>query len=309
MFLGVTMDEARCKELGRVVTSEELYVIENVKSLNYSCDECSVELLPCSFIKDVNLRKPYFKTRKGVHHKQDCDAEGDSKIRSKGATARLTSSEGFPLAYPNRFKIIKDDVTELQVATEHLGIGTRRPSRKNSESVGSRGRKSNYETTSFRSVVNQYFYFPFDRDRALFFESVEGNSYNKVFKKIKSTRGKQKFLIQGDVQKVYYASLPWKLCKEDGNILKVELSPGRWIEYDGKRVNERPYYLEVEFSNWPKQSKTKFLNEYKKVTELVRGTNRKAAIAFVGKQDTNDDFFRFHTVDRRLIAFKVFNDA
>lgn len=64
------MDEARCKELGRVVTSEELYIIENVKLLNYSCYECDVELLPCSFLKDVNLRKPYFKTRKGVHHEQ-----------------------------------------------------------------------------------------------------------------------------------------------------------------------------------------------------------------------------------------------
>lgn len=303
------MDEARCKELGRVVTSEELYILEDVKSLNYSCDECSVELLPCSFLKDVNLRKPYFKTRKGVHHKQDCDVEGDSKIRSKGATARLTSSEEFPLAYPNRFKIQKDDIAETQVATEHLGIGTRRPRRTNSERIDSSGRKSNYVTTSFRLVVNQYFDFPFDRDRALFFESVAGNSYNKIFKKITSTRGKQKFLMQGDDQKVYYASLPWKLCKEDGDILKIELSPGRWVERDGKRINEAPYYLEINFLNWPKQSKKKFLNEYKKVTELVRGTNRKVAIAFVGEQDTSDDFFRFHTVDRHLIAFKVFNDA
>ena len=303
------MDEARCKELGRVVTSEELYVIENVKSLNYSCDECGIELLPCSFLKDVNLRKPYFKTRKGAHHKQGCDAEGDSKIRSKGATERLTSAEGFPLAYPNRFKIKKDDVIEPQLGIEPQGVGTRRSNRTNSDRADSNGRKSNYETTSFRSVVNQYFDFPFDRDRSLFFEGVAGNSYNKVFKKITSTRGKQEFLIQGDVQKVYYASLPWKLCKEDSDVLKIELSPGRWVEQDGKRINERPYYLEINFSNWPKQSKTKFLNEYKKVAELVRGTDRKTTIAFMGEQDTSDDFFRFHAADRRLIVFKVFNDA
>lgn len=303
------MDEARCKELGRVVTNEELYFIENVKSLNYSCDECDIELLPCSFLKGVNLRKPYFKTRKGIHHKQGCDAEGDLKVRLKGASTRLTSSEGFPLAYPNRFKIKKDDVVESPEATGSQGIEKRRPNRNTVGRADSNGRKSNYETTSFRSVVNQYFDFPFDRDRVLFFEGVVGNTYSMVFKKITSTRGKQKFLIQGNVQKVYYASLPWKLCEVDNETLKIELSPGRWIELDSKRINERPYYLEINFSNWPKKSKTKFLNEYKKVTELVRGSDRKAAIAFVGEQDTSDDFFRFNSADRRLIAFKVFNDA
>lgn len=303
------MDEARCTELRRLVTSEELYVIANVKSLNYSCAECNIQLLPCSFLKNVNLRKPYFKTRKGIHHKQDCDVEGESKIRSKGATARLTSSEGFPLPYPNRFKIKKDDLVDPLVATESQGMDTKRPNRKNADRPNSDGRNSNYETTSFRSVVNQYFDFPFDRDRALFFEGVTGNTYNTVFKKIISTRGKQQFLIQGDAQKVYYASLPWKLCKVDNEILNIELSPGRWVERDSKRINERAYYLELNLSSWPKQNKTRFLNEYKKIIELVRGTDRKVAIAFVGVQDTIDDFFRFHSTDRRLIAFKVFNDA
>ncbi len=303
------MDEARCEELGRVVTSEELYIIDNVRSLSFSCDECAIELLPCSFLKDVNLRKPYFKARKAVNHKQGCDAEGESKIRLRGAIKRLTSSEGFPLAYPNRFKLRKDDLVEPEGVIEPSGTSTRRANKTNRRQGGSNSRKPNYETTSFKSIVNQYFDFPHDRDRALVFEDVVGGSYGEIFRKIISTHGRQKFLIQGDTQKVYYSALPWKLCQEDGDILKIELSPGRWVERDGKRVNERPYYLEIDFSAWPAQSRTKFLNEYRKVIELVRGTDKKAAIAFVGKQDTSDDFFRFNAADRRLIAFKVFNDA
>ncbi|MDP4558184.1 hypothetical protein Q9247_10870 [Halomonas meridiana] len=303
------MDEARCEELGRVVTSEELYIIDNVRSLSFSCDECAIELLPCSFLKDVNLRKPYFKARKAVNHKQGCDAEGESKIRLRGAIKRLSSSEGFPLVYPNRFKLRKDDLVEPEGVIEPSGTSMRRAYKTNRRQGGSNSRKPNYETTSFKSIVNQYFDFPHDRDRALVFEDVVGGSYGEIFRKIISTRGRQKFLIQGDTQKVYYSALPWKLCQEDGDILKIELSPGRWVEHDGKRVNERPYYLEIDSSAWPEQSRTKFLNEYRKVIELVRGTDKKAAIAFVGKQDTSDDFFRFNAADRRLIAFKIFNDA
>ncbi|MGF1794194.1 hypothetical protein L4D21_26840 [Photobacterium profundum] len=304
------MDEARCKVLSRVVTSEELYIIDNVKSLVFCCDECGIELLPCSFLKDVNLRKPYFKTRKGVHHKQGCDAEGEAKIRSKGANTRLTSTEGFPVAYPNRFKLRKDDIAESEGVTDTSSPDSQRPnSTRDKDKSGANGRKSNYETTSFSSIVNQYFDFPHDRDRALSFEGIQGTTYADIFRQIRSTRGKQKYLIQGDKQKIYYASLPWKLSLEDNDRILINLSAGKWIIQEGKKVNERPYYLEVNFSNWPQRSKSKFLNDYKKTTELVRGTNRKAAIAFVGGQDTKDDYFRFTSIDRRLIAFKIFNDA
>ncbi|HGF7496813.1 TPA: hypothetical protein AB5A57_003438, partial [Vibrio cholerae] len=306
---GVNMDEARCKELSRVVTSEELYIIENVRSLSYECDECGVELLPCSFLKDINLRKPYFKTRQGINHKEGCDAEGEAKIRSKGLSTRLSTLEGFPLAYPNRFKLRKEDVVEPNGVITPSDNNTRYPNKRNKEEKSSSGRKSNYETTSFKSIVNQYFDFPFDRDRPLYFEGVDGTTYSDIFRKIRSTKGKQQFLIQGDEEKVYYASLPWTLSNEDNEKISINLSPGKWIEQEGKKVNDRPYYLDIDFSEWPKGSKSKFLNEYKKIIELVRGTNIKAAIAFVGKQDTKDDYFRFYSSDRRLIAFKVFNDA
>lgn len=310
MFLGEIMDEARCKELDRVVTSEELYIIENVKSLNFICDFCEIELLPCSFQKEVNLRKPYFKTRKGINHKQGCDAEGQASIRTKGATTRLTSSEGFPLSYPNRFKLRKDDVVDSKTIVD-LASATKinKPSNNTNDNNSSKSRKTQFETTSFKSVVNQYFDFPFDRDRNLSFEGVDGNTYKDIFKKIVSTRGNQQFLIQGEEVKVYYASLPWKIGSENNDILKIELSPGRWVIKDEKKTNESPYYLQIDFNDWPKQTKTKFLNEYNKVINLVRGTDKKAAIAFVGKQDLDGDFFRFFPIDRRLIAFKIFNDA
>ncbi len=50
------MDEARCKDLNRVVTGEELYVIDNIESLSFSCDACGIPLNPCSYKKEVNLQ-------------------------------------------------------------------------------------------------------------------------------------------------------------------------------------------------------------------------------------------------------------
>ena len=62
-------------------------------------------------------------------------------------------------------------------------------------------------------------------------------------------------------------------------------------------------------SDWPNQSKTKFVNRYKDAINLVRGTKNKALVAFVGIQDTKSDFFRFYATNRLLITFKLFHDA
>lgn len=201
------MDEARCLNPISIVTSEELYLIESPSLLHFVCDECEVELIPCSYVKDVNLRKPYFRTKSPENHKQGCSAEGDSKIRSKGASSRLTNAEGFPLAYPNKFKLRKDDLTDDSniEAKETKAIKTSSKSTGNSPPKDRK--KISYETTSFRSIVNQYFDFPFDRDRPLSFEGVKGSTYSDVFSRINSTIGKQQYRIQGTDRKIYYGVL------------------------------------------------------------------------------------------------------
>ncbi len=303
------MDEAKCKELNRKVTSEELYIIDDVSSKNFSCETCSIELIPCAFQPNVNLVKPYFRTQKGVHHKEFCDADGKFALRKKGETSRLTDLNGFPLSYPNRFKLKSDDVSDTNDEGDSVA-SLNTSSRNNSDSTsGPISTKHNFETSSFQSIVNQYFDFPYDRDRELKFDGLTGSSYQEIFKKIVSTKGKQQFYIQGKIKKIYFSSLPWKISKEENNILQLELHSGRWVKVDGKNIKEKPFYLQIDFTAWPPKSKSRFLNEYKKTIELVRSTNRKAAIAFVGTQDTTGDFFRFNVEHRKLIAFKIFNDA
>lgn len=302
------MDEARCLNPLKIITSEELYLIDAPSSLSFVCDECEVELKPCSYVKNINLRKPYFRTKPGESHLVGCSAEGDCNIKAKGATKRLTGSEGFPLDYPNRFKLRKDDL--IDDATAEIGLvrpakGTRKPN----GNIGFENKnKSTYETTSFRSIVKQYFDFPYDRDRPLAFEGIEGNTYDEVFSKIKSTTGKQQFLIQGKERKVYHGILSWSSHETVDGGIRIPLSAGRWVEQDGKRTNERPFYVEIIFDSWPKQTLTKFVNTYKETLDLVRGTNTKAVIAFVGHQDVDGDYFRFYAENRLLIAIKIFSN-
>lgn len=299
------MDEARIVKSGEVITAEELYFTENVAEIAFCCDECEITLVPCSYIKDVNLRKPYFKTLPNQNHKTFCEVDSASKVKNKGRNSRLTSKEGFPLAYPNRFKLRKENVVDTPTLPSEPRPNTRRKRDVNQNNYSGQGRKSNYETSSFKSIVNEYFDFPHDRDRAISFEGIEGDKYNNIFKSIQNTIGKQQFNIQGDQAKIYYATLSWKIAEPKNDILKIELTRGKWIN----NKNQRPYYVEVNMSDWPNQSKTKFVNRYKDAIHLVRGTENKAVVAFVGIQDTKSDFFRFYATNRLLIAFKLFYDV
>ncbi|TNZ05357.1 hypothetical protein [Vibrio parahaemolyticus] len=299
------MDEARILKSGEVVTAEDLYFMENVEKTDFCCDECEVPLVPCSYIKDFNLRKPYFKTFPDRNHKSWCETESASKIRKKGLRSRLASEEGFPLIYPNRFKLRKESASEASGTSSKPGIRKARLGTRNSNEFPDNNRKSNYETSSFKSIVNEYFDFPHDRDRELFFEGVNADTYATVFQRIENTLGKQRFRLQGEETKVYYSTLSWKLAEVVNNILRIELSRGKWVD----KKNVRPYYVEIDMSDWPKQSKTKFINRYKAVVETVRGTSKRALIAFLGKQDIEDDYFRFFAQHRLLIDFKLFHDV
>ncbi|BCL70541.1 hypothetical protein TUMSATVNIG1_25030 [Vibrio nigripulchritudo] len=299
------MDEARIVESGEVVTAEDLYFIVNVDKTNFCCDECEVPLVPCSYIKDFNLRKPYFKTYPDRNHKSWCETESASKIKKKGQRSRLTSEEGFPLAYPNRFKLRKESASEVSGTLSGRGNKKGRLGSRNANEFPDYSRKTNYETSSFKSIVNEYFDFPHDRDRELFFEGVSADTYSTVFQRIENTIGRQHFRLQGEEMKVYYSTLSWKIAEAVDDVLQIELSRGKWVD----KKNERPYYVEIDMSVWPKQSKTKFINHYKNVVETVRGTSNKALIAFLGMQDVDDDYFRFFAQNRLLIAFKLFHDA
>jgi hypothetical protein len=299
------VDEALCKDLNRVVTGEELYVIENIESLSFSCDVCGIPLNPCSYKKEVNLRRPYFKAFPGKNHLKDCDAKGVQKIRDKGRKKRITDESGFPLPYPSRFLMRREDAVE---PTHEPAIpaspNTQKPRNVQEQQEKDQKRHNNI-TTSFRAIVNQFFDFPYDRDLPVQFEGINGDTYSEIFQKIESTIGKQQFRIQGEARKIYYSPISWEQAKENGDLFDVPLSRGRWA--DGR--NERPYYVRIDFSTWPKQSRTKFVNLYNKVLAATKGTNQKAVIAFVGCQDISDDYFRFYSEHRFLVCFKLFHDA
>ncbi|WP_076540975.1 hypothetical protein [Shewanella sp. UCD-KL21] len=301
------MDDAHCLQLDRIVTNEELYILDNVKSLNFVCDECAVALIPCSYKKAVNLRRPYFKTSKNVEHKQHCYAKASSKIKQQGKTSRLSSDEGFPLAYPNRFNLTAAKSVKAVSNTEIAAADVNHLSMSKTAKDVSRKRKANYVTSSFQSIVDQYFDFPFDRDRALTFEGVQGQQYGQIFTKIVNPVGKQKFRFQTDNNdtKVFYSTLAWDKPQVEADYIMIKLSAGWWQKVDNKNKNLRPYFVKIQTSAWPEAVKTNFVKRLTQIRELVKGTDKKALVAFVGKQDQQEDFYRFFAEEAKLISFKV----
>ncbi|WP_144208058.1 hypothetical protein [Shewanella donghaensis] len=302
------MDDARCLQLERLVTNEELYILENVKALDFVCDECAIELIPCSFKKAVNLRRPYFKTKPKTEHEAYCYAKATSKIKEQGKTARITGDEGFPLAYPNRFNLAA--VKSLKVGATSADNGSA-ANGDNSVLVTSsnkpKSKKSNYVTSSFQSIVDQFFNFPYDRDRELLFEGVEGKQYRQIFQKVINPIGKQKFRFQTETEqnKVFYSTLAWDKPQIEDDKIIIKLSAGWWQKVDDKSKNLRPYFIEANTSGWTAVVKENFINRLSQILELVKGSNKKALIAFVGKQDQQQDFYRFYVNESKLICFKV----
>ncbi|WP_282168011.1 hypothetical protein [Shewanella japonica] len=302
------MDDAHCVELNKRMTNEDLYLLENVKSHTFLCDECGVELIPCSYKKAINLRKPYFKTGKNKEHKPHCFAKAVSTIREQAKKSRITTEEGFPLSYPNCFNLTAaKSVKQSPEVSDEKGTDTSHSKRAAKADLGVR-QKNNYVTSSFQTVVDQYFNFPYDRDRKLNFEGITGSEYRDVFQKILNPVGKQKFRFQSkdDENKVFYSTLSWEKPAITENTITVKLSAGWWQEVDGKKQNLRPYYIEIDIASWPQTSINHLVERLKHIQQLVKGTDKKAAIVFVGRQDRETDFYRFTCNEPRLISLKVF---
>ncbi len=302
------MDDARCVELQKTVTNEDLYLIDDVKSYQFVCDECGVSLIPCSYKKAVNLRKPYFKTGKNSEHLVGCYAKVTSKIREQAKTARISTDEGFPLAYPNRFnltaaKSVKTDKSSASDIQAQHGV-----IKKQFDNASRANSKQNYVTSSFQTLVDQYFNYPFDRDRELTFVGISGHQYQQVFQKIQNPIGKQKFRFQSEKpeKKVFFSSLSWEKPEIIDDQIIVKLSAGWWQESDGKKKNLRPYFVEINTTEWSKTVLNNFTQRLTQIRELVKGTDKKAMMVFAGKQDREQDFYRFTCDESRLICFKVF---
>ncbi|WP_285162604.1 hypothetical protein [Shewanella goraebulensis] len=302
------MDDARCVELNKLITNEDLYLLDNVKSYSFECDECGVSLIPCSYKKAVNLRKPYFKTGKNTEHRTDCYAKATSKIREQAKTSRISTDEGFPLAYPNRFNLVSArsiKPVDVLVNNEQREF---QAGRLTASSSSQKKEKRNYLTSSFQTIVDQYFNFPFDRDRQLTFEGISGNHYQDVFQKINNPIGKQKFRFQTEQAqtKIFFSTLSWDKPEISDDKIKIKLSAGWWQESEGKKKNLRPYFVEINTQGWQTNVLTKFIERLVQIRELVKGTDKKALMAFVGEQDREEDFYRFTCSESRLVCFKVF---
>ncbi|MBD1572871.1 hypothetical protein HC725_06200 [Vibrio sp. S17_S38] len=302
----MSVDEARVVGTEVIITAEDLYLLDDPKGIDFCCDDCEIGLFAASFDRSINVRKAHFRHFPDKPHHIDCGGEEYAKARKKGKKERLSlEGEGFPHSYPNCFKKRKPKVESQSMkggsSTENNASSRRDGG--NKDLTSSRKTKATYATSSFKSIVNEYFDFPFDRDRPLSFEDISGSTYDEVFLCIRNPFGNQQYRIQGDNIKIYHGKMSWKKAEPKGDILSIQLTSGLWEN----NKNKRPYYVDINMSDWPAQTKTKFLKRYNDVFNLIVGKEMKTEchFAFVGQQDTQDDYFRFFAEDRSLTAFYI----
>lgn len=301
------MDEARIKSTGEPVTGEDLWYMDVVDHGDYECFDCGLAVIPCSYDKDVNLRRPYFKVHKGTRHEEGCRFADDAQaLRDRAKDESIAGEDGFPLPFPSRLifanleKVVRDDQEQ---GGERAEPRQRRPA----QGTGNRRRPHQYSTDSFRAVVKHYLDFPHDRDLPLAVPGIDGRTYRECFQPLWQPEGAQTFLKQVP-EKIYYGPASWKEPEQEGDTLTILLTKGLWVKKKKKPDLVRPFYIQADMSAWPELSREAFIYEFRKTLHDVRGDkSKKMLVFFIGPQDLEEDFYRFFVNDYRLITMKVVN--
>lgn len=291
------MHAALEKSTGTIVEAEDLKLSEMVDTYGYRCHGhgCGIQVFPRSYRAENLLRAHYYAK---VPHIPGCDVSGEEQIRSHGkkrsVASELLTSPGLS---PASLKLIDKRVirgeTPADPGDPRTGSGAR-PSPTDSEGrqkpVGRRA------ANSIRPICRAFLEFPYDRHLALQVSGVQTNTYQTVFKGLRSAG-----IEPLPQQRIFYGELSWTAAQEDDEKLVIPLNAGTWLD---KKLN--PYTVVVEWKDWTTTAKSRLKNEL----EIARKENMDAGkqnrpqrtfLFFLGGQDS-EDFSRFTVNDQRLIC-------
>ena len=309
------MEEARTTESKEVVFSVDLWDMENVSDTEFECISCGVRLFPCSYRKEINKIRPYFRLEKLAQHKSSCEYSGidRKKLLQKAKKQSITGDEGFPLSYPSKLLIKftgnpKNDekAKEDNSSENNVTKVQRSPVKKDTKNI-QKVEPKNYTTRSFQIVVEHYINFPFDRYLPLDVDGIDGETYKECFRILVQPKGEQTFKFQ-EKNKIYYSIASWKKPLVENNQITVYFSKGLWIEVDGKKELERPFHLIIDTKEWDKEIKNRFISDLIESLNYVRGKKGKELnIFFIGEQDMGkgENYYCFRCNDHRLFDIKL----
>ncbi|HEX8178640.1 MAG TPA: hypothetical protein VF525_03770 [Pyrinomonadaceae bacterium] len=299
-------DIARDRTTTRIISGIELWDLEGIHNQRFECHACRVTLLPASYVKKVNKKRPYFRLFEYTYHDKNCGAERAKKAKGKARIQSVTTEEGFPYPYPNEL-VLDDDPRPVRVTVGGVvcpnipwsvidrpqgGAGA-------SESL----KRHNHTTRTIRPLAQTYIDFPHDRQYLqVRVPGVSGSNYELVFRYLFYTDGSS-----FSESKIFYGSIRFSRIRVQEDFAEVELSEGRWEKQEGRNTLVRPLVVRINTKGWPKLMRDSLLDEIevtrKEIIEAHGKGDKKTKgwLFFIGQQDPVNEFL-FHANDHRLIC-------
>lgn len=290
------MESARDKRTGEIVDAEQLWIINPVDPLGYECRGCGAPVTPCSY-RPENKVRPYFSAKDG--HNADCDVEGEVELVKRARKQRVTAREGFPGSFPNR--LVLRDTRPVAGSdgspTAPAGSGGHRNSSNGSSETR---RDRHWAAQTIRPICRTFINYPFDRDLPLAVPGIAADTYQRVFRSLKSDQ-----VIQYSEPRLFYAPISWKASIAADDQLEIQLSYGEWKE----RKLIRPYRVRMNWKDWSAAKRNYVSREIETtrseyMAAKKRGDKEKGWLFFEGRQDASDPPL-FHVDDHRLVCCVV----
>ena len=173
------MDSARDRLTNGVVDAESLWELSEVQRDRYECHGCGAPVIPKSYEKGVNKKRPYFSVLPSQDHIDPCAVDGEKDFVARAQRTSIGLPDGFPLPFPNKL-VITDErpVVDAQAeapAGESRSAGRSHPRDKNDAYHG-------HTVKTLRPICRTYMKYPHDRARLpLSVPGCEGNTFDSVF--------------------------------------------------------------------------------------------------------------------------------
>lgn len=270
--------EARNKNTLEYVDAEDLWHITNVDKDGYICIGCSLKAIPCSFNKNLNKKRPYFKFATGIQHDENCFFEKNEKLVKEAKKKKIATKSGFPLAHPN-ILIFKDDTSEEKTKDKKDKHSIEITKYENEGIKTKTSCSHNYSVNTIASIAKHYLKFPYDRKNMLLkIPNINGSNYDEVIKQLPNE------VVEFKEKKLRYGLLNnYKKIIEDNSLLIISTLNGNWID---KKPSEL-YNIKIDITGW-KQSKVDYIkNIIETSQEEYKEKKKTTFIFFIGEQNLN----------------------
>lgn len=289
------MDAARDRITQEIVEADDLKLLDHVDTYGYECHghDCGVQAFPRAF-RPENLVRAHYQV-KGAHG-PECDVAAEEAIIGRGSKRSVQHElETSPGLSPARLHLVtaREVLDPTLTLTDSQTQSAGRPTSTSNAKQRPAGRRP---ANSIRPICRAFLRFPYDRGLSLHVDGIDTDTYQTVFKKLRS-KGFESF----PNQRIFYAELAWKAAEEADEHLIISLNAEEWTE---RKL--APYVVVVHWAGWSKTARSRLKHEI----EAARKENREASqdkkttrsyLFFIGAQDA-DVPSKFHATDQRLIC-------